>query len=103
MALAYPNTKHDFISSILRSVRNKTGITAHTNYKWSKISVLENTNFGLEMMVKSGLEFFILNRTSPFRDAAVQFQKKSVRKAELAWLVSPPFNLHPEYNMKGSL
>jgi hypothetical protein len=38
-ALAYPNTKHDFISSILRSVRNKTGNTVHTSlnsyYKWS--------------------------------------------------------------------
>ena len=39
-------------------------------------------------MVKSGLEFFILNSPSPSRVAAAQCKKILPRKAELAWQVS---------------
>jgi hypothetical protein len=41
-------------------------------YMWTKISSLEIDIFDLKMMVKSGLDFFIL---SPFRAAAAQCKK----------------------------
>ena len=36
-------------------------------YKWTKISSLEINIFYLKMMVKSGLEFFILKFTKPLQ------------------------------------
>jgi hypothetical protein len=46
------------------------------------------TIFDLKMMVKSGLDFFFLNSTSPFRVAAAQCKKNLPRKAELPWQVT---------------
>ena len=43
--------------------------------------------FGLKMMVKSGLEKFILKFHVPFQSCCCPVQKKLPRKAELAWLV----------------
>ena len=37
--------------------------------KWTKISSLEIDIFDLKMMVKSGLEFFMLKFTKPFQPA----------------------------------
>ena len=46
------------------------------------------TIFGLKMMVKSGLEKFILKFHVPLQSCCCPVQKNLPRKAELAWLVS---------------
>ena len=46
------------------------------------------TIFGLKMMVKSGLEFFILKLNEPLQICSSSAQKNLPRKAELAWQVS---------------
>ena len=43
--------------------------------KWTKISILEITIFDLKMMVKSGLEFFVLKFTEPFQRYTVNEYK----------------------------
>ena len=53
------------------------------------------TIFGLEMMVKSGLNFFILKLNEPLQSCCCPVQKNWPRKAELAWLVS-------RYHWRGS-
>ena len=53
--------------------------------KWTKISSLEIDIFDLKMMVKSGLEFFILKFTKPLQSCCCPVQKNLHRKAELAW------------------
>ena len=54
----------------------------------TKILTLEMTIFGLKMMVKSGLEFFILKSYVPLQSCCCPVQKNRPRKAELAWQVS---------------
>ena len=54
----------------------------HTNYnsfyKWTKISALETTIFGSEMMVKSGLDFFfILKLNEPLQRYLLTCQANS--------------------------
>ena len=46
--------------------------------KWTKISSLEITIFDLKMMVKSGLEFFILKFTKPLQRYLLICQANSV-------------------------
>ena len=57
-------------------------------YKWTKLKSLEITIFGLKMMVKSGLEIFILKLNKPLQSCCCPVQKNLSRKAELAWQVS---------------
>ena len=51
-------------------------LEAHTTYdlfyKWTKISSLEINIFDLKMMVKSGLEFFILKFSEPSAKKSAQ-------------------------------
>ena len=53
--------------------------TIHTSYnsfnKWTKISSLEITIFDLKMMVKSGVDFFILKFTEPLQSCCCPVQK----------------------------
>ena len=46
-------------------------------YKWTKISSLEIDIFGLKMMLKSGLEFFILKFTEPLQRYLLTCQANS--------------------------
>ena len=62
--------------------------TQNSQNKWSKISDLETNIFGLKMMMKSGLEFFILKFYQPLQSCCCPVQKSLPRKAELAWQVS---------------
>ena len=66
--------------------------TLHTSqeslYKWTKILSLEIDIFGLKMMMKSGLEFFILKFTEPLQSCCCPVQKNLSRKAELAYQVN---------------
>jgi hypothetical protein len=54
----------------------------------TKIVTLEIAIFGLKMIVKSGLEFFILKFNEPLQGCCRSGQKNLLRRAELAWLVS---------------
>ena len=45
-------------------------------------------NFGLKMMVESGVEFFILKSYVPLQSCCCPVQNKSAQEAELAWQVS---------------
>ena len=49
---------------------------------------LEIDIFEVKMMVKSGLDFFILKFTEPLQSCCCPVQKNLPRKAELAWQVS---------------
>ena len=62
--------------------------TQNSHNKWTKILSLEMTIFGLNMMVKSGLEKIILKFHVPLQSCCCPVQKNLPRKAELAWLVS---------------
>ena len=62
--------------------------TQNSQNKWTKILSLEMTIFGLNMMVKSGLEKIILKFHVPLQSCCCPVQKNLPRKAELAWLVS---------------
>ena len=66
--------------------------SAHTSEnsfnKWTKISSLGIDIFDLKMMVKSGLEFFILKFTKLLQSCSCTGQKTLPRKAELARQVS---------------
>ena len=62
--------------------------TQNGQNNWTKILTLEITIFGLKMMVKSGLEFFILKSYVPLQSCCCPVQKNLPRKAELAWQVS---------------
>ena len=53
-----------------------------------KSQVLKLTIFYKKMMVKSGLELFILKFTKPLQSCCCPVQKNLPRKAELAWQVS---------------
>ena len=50
---------------------------------------LEITIFGLKMMLKSGLEFFVLKSYMSLQSCCYPVQKYLLRKAELAWLNWP--------------
>ena len=52
------------------------------------MSSLEIEIFDLKMMVKSGLEFFILKFTETLQSCCCPVQKHLPREAELAWQVS---------------
>jgi hypothetical protein len=58
----------------------------HTSWnsfnKWTKISSLEIDIFDLKMMMKSGLEFFILKFTEPLQSCCCPVQTNLPRKAE---------------------
>ena len=73
-----------------RSVHTYTAYHTAQNFqnKWTKISGLETNIFELKMMVKSGLEFFVLKFYQPLQSCCYPVQKKLPRKAELAWQVS---------------
>ena len=62
--------------------------TQNSQNKWTKISGLKTNIFELKMMVKSGLEFFILKFYQPLQSCCCPVQKKLPGKAELAWQVS---------------
>ena len=49
---------------------------------------LEITIFGLKMMVKSGIEFFILKAYMTLQSCCCLVQKNLPREAELAWQIS---------------
>ena len=53
-----------------------------------KFLSLEMTIFGLDMMVKSGLEKIILKFHVPLQSCCCPVKKYLPRKAELAWQVS---------------
>ena len=55
---------------------------------WTKILCLEIATFELKMMVKIGLEFFILKFSEPLQSCYCPVQKNLPRKAELARQVS---------------
>ena len=61
---------------------------ARTHYKWTKISSLEIDIFGFKMMMKRGLEIFILKFTKPLQSCCCPVPKNLPRNAELAWQVS---------------
>ena len=63
-------------------------ITQNSQNKQTKILTLETTIFGLKMMVKSGLEFFILKSYVPLQSCYCPVQKNLPRTAELAWQVN---------------
>ena len=56
---------------------NDCHISQDSFYKWTKISSLEIDIFGLKMMVKSGLEFFILKFTEPLQRCLLTCQANS--------------------------
>ena len=64
----------------------------HTTYNgqnmWTKILSHETIIFGLKMMVKSGLNFFILKSYVPLQSCCCPVQKNLPIMAELAWQVS---------------
>ena len=62
--------------------------TQNSQNKQTKISDLETNIFELNMMVKSGLVFFILKFYQPLQSWCCPVQKKLPGKAELAWQVS---------------
>ena len=62
--------------------------TQNSQNKQIKISDLETNIFELKMMMKSGLEFFILKSYQPLQSCCCPVQKNLPRKAELAWQVS---------------
>ncbi len=62
--------------------------TQNSQNKQIKISDLETNIFELKMMMKSGLEFFILKFYQPLQSCCCPVQKNLPRKAELAWQVS---------------
>jgi hypothetical protein len=55
----------------------------------------EATIFGLKMMVKSGLEFFILKSYVPLQSCCCPVQKNLPIMAELAWQVSRVLFIYP--------
>ena len=73
--------------NILR-IRYTYHTTQNCQNKWTKISGLETNIFGLKMMVRSGLEFFISKFYQPLQSCCCPVQKKLPRKAELAWQLS---------------
>ena len=62
--------------------------TQNSQNKWTTISDIETNIFELKMMVKSGLEFFILKFYQPLQSCCCPVQKYLPRRAELAWQVS---------------
>ena len=62
--------------------------TQNSQNKQTKISDLETNIFELNMVVKSGLVFFILKFDQPLQSCCCPVQKKLPGKAELAWQVS---------------
>ena len=79
----------------------------HTNQnsfnKWTKIMSLEIDIIDLKMMVKSGLEFFILKFTEPLQSCCCPVQKNLPRKAELAWQAIQQISLNfREFQNKNS-
>ena len=69
-----------------RAIRGHT--IQNSQNKQIKISDLETNIFELKMMMKSGLEFFILKSYQPLQSCCCPVQKNLPRKAELAWQVS---------------
>ena len=65
--------------------------TAHHLERLEKVTKIlshETTIFGLKMMVKSGLDFFILKSYVPLQSCCCPVQKNLPIMAELAWQVS---------------
>ena len=87
-------TNKFFFPNFQICVSNAAHTTYNSIYKWTKLLTLEMTIFGLKMMVRSGLEFFILKLNEPLQSCCCPVQKNRPRKAELAWQVS-------KYSLKG--
>jgi hypothetical protein len=92
MKLKYLCPKTSWIENVHVCQKNYWAERYHTSLnsfnKGTKISSLEIDIFDLKMMMKSGLEFFVLKLTEPLQGCCCPVQKNLPRKAELAWQVS---------------
>ena len=60
-----------------QNIINQCHTSQDSFYKWTKISSLEIDFFGLKMLVKSGLDFFILKFTEPLQRYLLTCQANS--------------------------
>ena len=59
--------EHFFVSTVCNSEKKALHTTQNSFYKRTKLLTLEMTIFGLKVMVKSHLEFFILKLNEPLQ------------------------------------
>ena len=80
---------HRTLHTKVRFATFLSGHTSKTFNKWTKISSLEIDIFDLKMMVKSGVELFILKFTEASQSCYFPVQKNLPRKAVLRVFLQP--------------